>query len=611
MSRRIEPNRAILLARTQQNEEIPYWAEPIADAWSTISGILFSGQGMALIGILLVLGAMRVFSGGQTQGLAAGKWAGRTERLNAWKRTKKKLRGEDVDDVALWCGGSVKQGFFGKLLTFVTGDLPTTVVPDANRSTIVSGKPGSGKTFSAIDPMLKSAIEQGLPIVLYDYKADEQGAGGQTDFAATLAARHGYKLNIFAPGRDYTCTINPLDFMESPSDDITAKTLAEVFQKNMKGDNSGGDAFFGAAGQQLIQALLQFAKSTRYPDIPMAFATVRLQQLPERLIHAEKEGNLPVSVKIAFSQLMSTTGAEKTVSGIVSTAQDILTRFISPRILPAITKDTNISIQISGKEIIVFQSDIFRQEVVNPLLAAIINVVIDRNFSYQRETPLIFSADEFPTIYLPQAPRWVNEHRSKGFCGIFGFQSFPQIRDTYGKEQSAVMLAGTGSHFWFNPGDQNTAKDQSSFLGEEEIIIENKSKTHQRGEGRGSISKSQQTQTKPLITAYEINQFKVGECIYLNPGFSDGDRESIPQHLKRIEIPEEDISLHKECEKMWLNTVRDRLIQREQGRRPNMNFEQQLQARFEEAERLLPLPPDEEDEEQKDDVNVTNVIPDL
>jgi type IV secretory pathway TraG/TraD family ATPase VirD4 len=260
---------------------------------------------------------------------------------------------------------------------------------------------------------------------------------------------------------------------------------------------------------------------------------------------------------------------------------------------------------------VVFQSDIFRQEVVNPLLAAIINVVVDRNFSYQRETPLIFSADEFPTIYLPQAPRWVNEHRSKGFCGIFGFQSFPQIRETYGKEQSDVMLAGAGSHFWFNPGDQNTAKDQSSFLGEEEITIENKSKTRQRGEGRGSISKSQQTQTKPLITAYEINQFKVGECIYLNPGFSDGDRESIPLHLERVEIPEEDISLHEECEEMWLNSVRDRLIQREKKRRPDMDFEQQLQARFDEAERLLPLPPDEEDEEENKEVDATDVIPDL
>jgi type IV secretory pathway TraG/TraD family ATPase VirD4 len=52
------------------------------------------------------------------------------------------------------------------------------------------------------------------PTLLYDYKADEYGKGGQLSYLATLAARHQYNVQIFAPGRSYSCIINPLDFLQ-------------------------------------------------------------------------------------------------------------------------------------------------------------------------------------------------------------------------------------------------------------------------------------------------------------------------------------------------------------------------------------------------------------
>jgi type IV secretion system protein VirD4 len=157
----------------------------------------------------------------------------------------------------------------------------------------------------------------------------------------------------------------------------------------------------------------------------MAFSVVQLPNLAERLSYAVKEERLPYFVQVSFSQFISTGASEKTASGILATASDVLTRFISPDILRSLLGTTNISPILQRQEMLVFQSDIFRQDVINPLLAAIINVVVNLNCSVQRDAPLVFSADEFPTIFMPQAPNWPNEHRSKGFCGIFGFQSFP------------------------------------------------------------------------------------------------------------------------------------------------------------------------------------------
>jgi len=54
---------------------------------------------------------------------------------------------------------------------------------------------------------------------------------------------------------------NPIDhFLAGASDDTTARVFAEVFHANLRKKNTG-DAFF--AGQRLLQALFQLAKSTK------------------------------------------------------------------------------------------------------------------------------------------------------------------------------------------------------------------------------------------------------------------------------------------------------------------------------------------------------------
>ena len=53
-----------------------------------------------------------------------------------------------------------------------------------------------------------------MAVCLYDYKADDQGLGGQMAYLVTLAARHGYQVNVFAPVQPYSCVINPLDFLK-------------------------------------------------------------------------------------------------------------------------------------------------------------------------------------------------------------------------------------------------------------------------------------------------------------------------------------------------------------------------------------------------------------
>jgi len=567
---------------------------PLSSLWEVLTRMLGGGTGWLLLGLLALLIGLKIINP-RKRLLTAAEWAPTRAKLNALKLARKQLKSTKVNDVCLWIGSAPKwqlQGVMPYLLTLM-GKPPTVVVPQANRSVAVVGKPNSGKTFSALNPMIASSIEQGMSVVLYEYKADAEGMGGQMAYLATLAARHGYKLNIFAPGKDYTCVINPLDFMESEEDDTTAAVLAEVFHANLTGGGKKGDEFFGSAGKRLIQALFQFAKSTKYPDLAMAFNVLSLTKLVERLDYAANQGQLPYFVRVSFSQFISTLGADKTTSGIAATASDLLTRFISPIMLPSLMGTTNISPILGEKEMIVFQSDIMRQSVVNPLLAAIINIVMNKNFSIARESPIVFSADELPSIYLPKLPTWANEHRSKGYTGLYGYQSAAQLREGYGKEGADILLGGLATNFWFSPANHDEARAYQEQLGNIEIKVRNKSWSPGKG---GGASYSEQLQTRPLMLADEFNGFDIGECVYRNPAYKANKRASLPQHFRQLTVPKADIAREKECEKIWQKSLREKLTARETARRPKLNLLEQLEARLAEAERLLPLPPDEDDD---------------
>jgi hypothetical protein len=117
------------------------------------------------------------------------------------------------DELTLWAGKPPHFWWSGRwrklgaqLQTFM-GSPPALWLPDAQRSVLVLGSPGSGKTASAIDPMIESALAQGIPVLLYDKKGD------QMRLHAPLAARYGYEVHVLAPGEPYSGVFNPVEFL--------------------------------------------------------------------------------------------------------------------------------------------------------------------------------------------------------------------------------------------------------------------------------------------------------------------------------------------------------------------------------------------------------------
>jgi type IV secretory pathway ATPase VirB11/archaellum biosynthesis ATPase len=97
------------------------------------------------------------------------------EKLAAVGTALKQMRERKHNRVTLWCGKPrywIKGSFqiVGTHLQTLLGKPPTIFLPDAQRSLLVIGTPGSGKTASVIDSALESAFTQGFPVILYDKK---------------------------------------------------------------------------------------------------------------------------------------------------------------------------------------------------------------------------------------------------------------------------------------------------------------------------------------------------------------------------------------------------------------------------------------------------------
>jgi type IV secretion system protein VirD4 len=539
------------------NKFIQRLPEPVQPV---ISDLADSGMGTILLGMLLMLAAMRLTQS-KTGKISTGRFGQGAEKRSAQRTAKQQRKQRKAHRVS-----------------FKSGKLN---IPEAQQGIAVCGAPNSGKTYSIIDPVIRDAIGQGFPIVVYDFK------GAQLEAHAVYAAAQGYEVHVFAPGFPYTGVCNPLDFVRAASDALMAGQLAEVIYKNTRrGNHAGENDFFSNAGQKLVEAVILLSKLTEFPDLLMAKKLLNLPGLTKRVRLTAQSGRIPIWTIESFSQLISSEDAEKQVAGIVATAQRTFDKFISKELIPSFVGKTTIPLDLKGKQILFLQVDTQKRDMVAPLLAALLHMIVARNFSKPRDEPLVVSLDELPTLHLDDLPKWINEFRSYGFCAILGYQNFAQLQHTYGKDLSRAIFAACGTKVFFNPRDDETAGLVSRYLGEKEVRVFTKSTSSGMNH---STSRNEQIQKMPLMTIDEVLKLDQGECVFINPAYKGGREASVPLRLK-LTVPKSDVKIQEQSERLWRSTVRDRLIQTmQQLQIPASQIDAATALRQKVAEELFPL----------------------
>jgi len=538
-------------------------------------------QGLAMIGVLVFIILLAQLSGKKKGKISTGRVVGMAEKLAATSLALKQIRDRKHNKVCFWCG-SPRYWWNGRLkgigarIQTILGASPTVWIPHAERSILVLGAPGSGKTYGSIDRMAESCMVQGFPLIVYDKKGD------QMRLLAPMAARYGYDVRVFAPGEPYSEAINPLDFMRNEEDAETATQIARVINANA-GGNRGDNDFFSKAADMLATALIQLAKSSNCPDLGTVYGLISVQGFIDKLAEAILHKKVSVWVASSFRQYLKARDSEKTVASIDTTTVGIFSGFIKRNLLSSFLGKTTIPIRLSGKQILIFKLDDERRDAVGPLLAAALHMTVVKNLTQKRSDPLGIFIDELPSIFLYALPQWINEYRSNGACFVLGVQSLEQLANAYGENLAAAIASACSTKILYNPANYSTAEKFSQSYGHKELIVKERSITNSK-EGR-SVTWADRLQTMPIITPDEILRFPQGKCVITNPGYSSGGEGSIPYPLT-IPIPKSDQKRIEDCERLWNEQVCSRLIARSKLINPNQ-LDEALDLRERIAQELL------------------------
>lgn len=571
-----------------------------------LSDALFSPAGAGLFGCAVLLILINFLGKQAGKELARSKWATKRQISKAMEIGAGQVEKQVHNRVCLFIGTPkgtkitrVKRKHRYTTSIYIPRDPNTLWFPDSNRNHMIFGGPGAGKTYSVLNPLLCSAILQGQSIILYDFKYAHQrspsikDAKGQTAKIAGLASKMGYEIHVLAPGMPETCRANPVSFINSETDVETARQLAVTINKNFKltsGDGGADGGFFSNAGNQLSQAIFMLARGSCYPDPIMCAAILALPDLIERL----KIAQINPWVRRSFDQFISTAGSEPTAASIVATASGMFSRFLTPSAAAAFCGKTNIPLALTRKQLLIFGMDKKRRDVVGPLLAAVLSLLINHNVSGVRKTPLGVSLDEVWTLYLPNLLDGLMQNREDGLWHLLAVQSPAMLAEAYGESIANALIAGCAHKWLFNPQDDIAAERFSKITGDEEIVNPNISRSVGGGKEGASKTFSNDRNTRPLMEPAQYNRLGEGQVVVISPGIRSKKEVAIP-HLAQIHIPERDRLREVESVETWYY-LQNKMIKESLMKDIS---DEELDARYAEAAKMLPLPNAPADEKLK------------
>lgn len=549
-----------------------------------------------LFTLLIISSALAAVMGKvQQRGVLANSYfAGRLEKFKAMQTAIAQSKSGKIDELALFIGREEGEELNWKTSASILVAGSSKIVPLAglNKGLIGLGPPESGKTYSLQKPLLRDGIRQNKPIICVDPKGDLTReiapfarARGYEDYYLNYSGNLDLTEGASATVKGYTDSFNLLKFMKSPIDSTGAERLAKSMYANGWGAVEGKeDPFFTANAIAVLRTVLMLAKSSDKPDLITAKQILNLPDLLERLKAAVANQTIHPLIADSAKLFLSGEAAEKMVASIITTAALTFDGFTRPEFAPCLI-ETTIPKKFTGKKILFIQLPLDEEEVVAPVVAAMVEELIEYNFSQLtfpdgRPDQLLFFADEFHLIKFRKIPKWVAVLRSFGFAAILTFQSLAQLEKKYGITGMKEIFECCRTKVYFSPGSGKSAAEISEMLGEKEV------KYVQNSWSSGGGSSSQQRQKIPLWTKEDLLRMPRGECVILNKDYAWGKRAGIPL-LNVIQIPESESSLGKRYANKW-NQVR-KILEERTKQYTVKDLVKELIKREEIAENLLPL----------------------
>lgn len=368
------------------------------------------------------------------------------------------------------------------------------------RGTWVVGTPGSGKTFSIIEPFIRQHSAKGFSMVVYDYKFP------------TLATKlyYHYKLNQKQGKLPQGCKFNIVNFVDveyskrvNPiqlkyinslaAASETAETLLESLQKGKKEGGGGSDQFFQTSAVNFLAACIYFfcnwekepydkdgniltAEKNQDPqtkrmiptgrvfdaignEVEPAYWLGRYSDMPHILsflnesyqtIFEVLETDNEVAPLLGPFQTAMKNKAFEQLEGMIGTLRVYTSRLATKESYWVFHKDgDDFDLKVSdpnNPSYLVIANDPEMESIIGALNALILNRLITRvNSGLGKNVPVSIIVDELPTLYFHKIDRLIGTARSNKVSVALGFQELPQLEADYGKVGMQKIITTVGN----------------------------------------------------------------------------------------------------------------------------------------------------------------------
>ena len=368
------------------------------------------------------------------------------------------------------------------------------------RGTWVVGTPGSGKTFSIIEPFIRQHSAKGFAIVAYDYKfptlAQKLYYHYRINKKAGLTPK-GCAFNIINfVNVEYSRRVNPIQLkyisnLAAASE--TAETLLESLQKGKKEGGGGSDQFFQTSAVNFLAACIYFfcnyekrpydenGQEMNYdktidPETGMIKPTgvVRdtMGNVKEPAYWLGKYSDMPhilsflnESYETIFEVLMTDTEvapllgpfrtafdnkAMEQLEGMIGTLRVFTSRLATKESYWIFSKEgDDFDLKVSDPKnpsYLLIANDPEMESIIGALYALILNRLVTRvNTGQGKNAPVSIIVDELPTLYFHKIDRLIGTARSNKVSVTLGFQELPQLEADYGKTGMQKIITTVGN----------------------------------------------------------------------------------------------------------------------------------------------------------------------
>lgn len=372
------------------------------------------------------------------------------------------------------------------------------------RGTWVVGTPGSGKTFSVIEPYIRQHAAKGFAMVVYDYKFP------------TLATKlyYHYRKNQ-TQGRlpkdcnfniinfvnvEYSARINPIQqkyIGNLAAAQETAETLIESLQKGQKSSGGGSDQFFQTSATNFLAACIFFFVNYNkkpfdedgnelFPEYGEDKETHHKRLTGRVFKDARQVGNKEYQVQPAYwkgqysdmphvlsflnhsydeiFEVLETdpevfpllgpfmtafhNQAMEQLEGMIGTLRVQTSRLATKESYWVFSGD-DFDLKVSDPRhpsYLLIANDPEMESIIGSLNALILNRLVTRvNSGMGKNIPVSIIVDELPTLYFHKIDRLIGTARSNKVAVTLGFQELPQLEADYGKVGKDKIITTVGN----------------------------------------------------------------------------------------------------------------------------------------------------------------------